>query len=59
MSGRQKMMHNIVAITSKNNVTGNGLFREIASYLLDPGKKRKYFSTTLRYARKPQKIRPQ
>ena len=26
-------MHNMVAITSRNNVTGNGLFREIASYL--------------------------
>ena len=32
MSSGQKLMHNMVAITSKNNVTGNGLFHEIASY---------------------------
>ena len=33
VSSRQKLMYNMVAIASRNNVTGNGLFREIASYL--------------------------
>ena len=33
VSSGQKLMHNMVAITSRNNVTGNSFFREIASYL--------------------------
>ena len=32
MSSGQKLMHNMVATTSRKNVTENGLFREIASY---------------------------